>query len=268
MFQIIFNPKRAERHPFEMMIIGFFYSSLSLILGAWIFPEYSSLVMVFFTVISCLYVVQGAIRIEEEKELDVKSEKWVLREHYKALSFFLFLFLGFVFAFAFWSFILPSEKVSFLFSLQESVVERIKSMIATGNYTGEAAFFTVLLNNLKVMLISLVFAFFYGAGAIFVLAWNASVMGFVIGDLAKNTFGLMALPIAFTKYFLHGIPEMFAYLTTALAGGIIYIAILRGDFFKPGRAKRLLIDVIVLIGASILLLIIAALTEIYISSFI
>jgi len=268
MLNILFNPKKAERHPFEMMLVGFFYSSISLFLSAWIFPQYASLVMVFFTVLSCLYVIQGAIRIEEEKELDIKSEKWILKEHYKALSFFLFLFLGFVISFVFWTFVLPTEKVEVLFSLQASIVEGIRSMVATGNATASASFSIILLNNLRVMLISLIFAFFYGAGAIFVLAWNASVMGFVIGDLARRTLGIAALPLAFFRYFIHGIPEMLAYLTTALAGGIIYIAFLRGDFFKPGRVKRLLTDVFVLIGLSVLLLVFAAIIEVYISPYI
>jgi len=268
MFNILFNPKKAERHPLEMMLVGIFYSSLSILMSIWIFPEYSSLVMVFLTVLSCLYVVQGAIRVEEDKEDDFKSESWLLKEHYKALSFFLFLFLGFVFSFAFWTFILPSEKIAVLFSLQDSVVEGIKSAVATGKVSSEGTFLIIFFNNFKVMFISLIFAFFYGAGAIFILAWNASVMGFVIGNLAKNTLGIMALPVAFTKYFLHGIPEMLAYLTTALAGGIIYIAIWRGDFLKQGKIKRIIIDTVDLIAISIFLLLIAALIEIYISPFI
>ena len=107
MIKILFNPKRAERHPFEMFLIGLFYSSLSIILSLWVFPEHASLFMVFFTVISCIYIVQGAIKREESKDLDYKSEKWVLKSHIKTLKFFLALFLGFVFSFTLWAFLLP-----------------------------------------------------------------------------------------------------------------------------------------------------------------
>ncbi len=265
MYNILFNPKKAERHPIEMMLIGFFYASLSILLSVWIFPEHSSLVMVFLTVLSCLYVVQGALRREESNELDYKEEGWVLRQHWKVLILFLFLFLGFVFAFSFWTLVLPVEKVSVIFNMQESVVEGIREMVTTGKVTSSEAFSIILINNLKVLFISLVFAFFYGAGAIFILSWNASVMGFVIGDLARDTLGFVALPVAFTKYFLHGIPEMFAYLTAALAGGIIYVALWKGDFAKQGRLKRLVIDSVVLIVLSILLLVVAALIEVYVS---
>ncbi|MBD3253220.1 hypothetical protein GF386_05790 [Candidatus Pacearchaeota archaeon] len=268
MWNVLFNPSLAERHPFTMMIIGIFYSSVSILLSGWIFPEYASLIMVFFSVMSCLYVVQGAIRIEENKEFDFKGEGWLLREHLKILYFFFFLFIGFVVSFSFWTFILPIEKVASLFSLQASVVEGIKAMVATGSSFQNSAFVIILMNNLKVLFISLIFAFFYGAGAIFVLVWNASVMGFVIGDLSRNTLGFIALPIAFTKYFLHGVPEMLAYITTALAGGIIYVALWRGDFFRPGRGRRIFIDTAILIFVSIILLVIAALIEVYISPFV
>lgn len=259
MFKILFNPKKAERHPIEMVFIGIFYSSLSILLSAHLFPEYSSLVMVFLTVLSCLYVVQGAIRIEEGNEKSYKSEEWLLKKHSRLLIFLLFLFLGFVISFAFWSVVLSDEKVSVLFEMQSSVVEGIRSMAGTGKAIGNDSFFIILFNNFKVLLISLVLAFFYGAGAIFIITWNASVMGFVIGNLAKKTLGLVALPIAFTKYFLHGIPEMLAYLTVALAGGIIYISIAKKDFFEPGKAKKILIDVFILFLISVFLLVIAAL---------
>ncbi len=268
MFKLLFNPKKAERHPIEMMFIGIFYSSLSIFLGSWIFPEYASLVMVFFTVFSCLYVVQGAIKLEEKKEVDSKSEKWLLREHLKILNFFLFLFLGFVFSFAFWTVVLPVEEIEVLFSLQSSAVEGVRALAVTGGFSGGDTFFLIFLNNLKVLFMSLILAFFYGAGAILVLVWNASVMGFVIGDLARESLGLISLPIAFTKYFLHGIPEMIAYFVIALAGGMIYVSISKKDFLKPGRAKKLIIDSLVLVFISVILLVFSGLIEVYISPFI
>lgn len=265
MASILLSPKRAEKHPVEMGILGFLYTSLAIALSAWIFPDYASLVMVFLTVLPCVYIVQGVLRREESKEKDYLCEEWLLKEHSKCLIFLLFLFLGFVFAFAFWTLVLPHETVSLIFELQNSVVQGIREMVATGNATSNEAFWIIILNNFKVLFISLVFAFFYGAGAIFILVWNASVMGFVIGDLARQTLGFAALPIAFTKYFLHGIPEMLAYLIVSLAGGIAYIAAWKGHFLKKGRLKRLILDSIVLVLISAALLFIAAAIEIFIS---
>jgi stage II sporulation protein M len=268
MFNILFNPKKAERHPLEMMIIGIIYSSISILLASIIFLDYATLVMVFFTVLSCFYVIQSAIKLEEKKAKDYKSERWVLSEHFKLINLFLFLFLGFVISFCFWTIVLPQEKVDILFSLQHSVVEGIKTMSSTGNTYLNESFLIIFENNIKVLIISLLFAFFYGAGAIFVLVWNASVMGYVIGNIAKNILGIKALPLVLTKYFLHGIPEMLSYIVIVLCGGIIYTAISRGDFFKEGRAKRLIIDILALISLSLILLLLAALIEVYISPYI
>ncbi|MBR9705039.1 stage II sporulation protein M [Candidatus Pacearchaeota archaeon] len=265
MFKILFSPKRAQRHPLEMMLIGIFYSSISLLLSAWIFPEYSSLVMVFLTVFPCIYVIQGAINIEEKRNRNFVSEKKILKKHARLIVLLLFLFLGFVISFTFWSIVLPNEMVLDLFKLQDSVVEGIKQNIVTGNTVSTGSLFKIISNNFKVLILSLVLAFFYGAGAIFILVWNASVMGFVIGNLTKETLGLVGLPVAFTKYFVHGIPEMLSYLVAALAGGIIYTAIWRGDIFDKLKNKKIIIDVLILIAISIVILIGAAFIEVYIS---
>jgi uncharacterized membrane protein SpoIIM required for sporulation len=268
MLKNFFNPRKAERHPFEIFVLGLIYSSVSIVFSLWVFPEYASIAMIFLTVFSCLYLIQSAIKIEEEKETRSKKESSLLKEHSKLINLLLFLFLGFTISFTIWSLVLSSEKVSSLFAFQESAVAGIRAGIGTGSFANFQTFFAILTNNIKVLIISLIFAFFYGAGAIYILVWNASVMGLVIGSLARNTLGIISLPIAFTKYFLHGIPEMIAYFTTALAGGIVYTALWKEDLKDSKKRKKIIKDVIILIGISLGLLIIAGLIEIYISPYI
>ncbi len=264
MLDLLFNPAKAERHPFEIFLIAVFYSSLSIVLGLWIFKEQTSLAIIFLTTLSCLYVVQGAIKMEEKKEKNWQSEKWLLKEHRPIATLILMLFIGFTVSSALWAFFLPPETSSTVFALQGSSVEQIK--LITGKAVDSGATLTnILNNNIKLILISLIFAVFYGAGAIYIIAWNASVMGFVIGSVAKETFGLIALPIAFAKYFLHGIPEMLAYILTSLAGGILYFAFIKGDLTNKDKIKRIILDVSSLILISILLLLFSAILEVYIS---
>jgi uncharacterized membrane protein SpoIIM required for sporulation len=259
---ILLSPRKAKRHPFEVIFVGFFYATISLFLSLWIFPDYASLLMVFLTVISCIYIVQGILIVEENEEDNIKSEQSTLKEHSRTLWFFLLLFLGFLFAFVFWTVVLPTTTTNVLFEMQQKSVSSIQAI--SGNAVSSSNFEIILSNNLRVLLLSLVFALFYGAGAIFILAWNASIMGFVIGNLARNSLGLGALPLAFMKYFVHGIPEMLAYFAAALAGGILFMAVLRGDF-KKDKLKRMLIDTFVLVIVSLLLLVGAALLEVYVS---
>lgn len=264
MLDLLFNPQRAERHPLEIMFIGIFYSSLSILLGLWIFKEQSSLAIVFLTVLSCLYVVQGAFKMEEKKEKNWNSEKWTLKEHKKLIIMILFLFIGFTISFSLWSLFLSPQISANIFSMQGNSIEHIKMI--TGNATSNSgSFVQILTNNINIILISLVFALFYGAGVIYILVWNASIMGLVIGSVARESIGLLALPIAFAKYFIHGIPEMLAYILAAIAGGIVYFAFIRGDLTKKDRIKRIVIDVITLLGISILLLIGSAILEVFVS---
>ncbi len=262
---ILLNPKKARRHPFEIILSGFFYASISLIISVSIFPEYASLLMVFLTVISSLYLVQEILIIEEEKEKNINSESFVLKSHLKTLWFFMLLFFGFLLAFVFWTIVLPENMVSTAFNIQQLTFQNISSV--TGRVVFSGTFSTIFFNNLRVLFLSLLLALFYGAGAVFILVWNASMMGFVIGDLTRNTLGLASLPQVFMKYLLHGIPEILAYFAIALAGGILFISIIKGDI-KKRNIKRTLIDITILILISIFLLFIAALIETYISPFI
>ncbi|MBS3088082.1 stage II sporulation protein M [Candidatus Pacearchaeota archaeon] len=264
MLDLLFNPEKAERHPIEILIIASFYSILSIVLGLWIFKDSTSLAIIFLTTLSCLYVVQGAIKMEEKKEKNWNDESWLLQQHKSIAILILMLFLGFTFSFAMSSFFFPPEISQTVFEMQGSSVDHIK--LITGKATDTTSTITnIFKNNTKIILISLVFAIFYGAGAIYIIAWNASVMGFVIGSVARETFGLAALPISFAKYFLHGIPEMLAYILAAIAGGILYFAFIKGDLTNKDKLKRIILDTLSLILIAILLLLFSAILEVYVS---
>lgn len=263
MFDILFNPKKAERHPFEMMFIAVFYSSISILIASWIFEEYMSLISVFFTVISCLYVTQGAIKREALKE-NRYEERRLLKEHIKPLKLFIFMFIGIVISFSFWTYALPAEKTIDLFNVQSVVLDGIRGSI-TGDAIGESQIFGIIFkNNLKVLFVSLVVSLMYGAGAIFVLTWNASIMGYVIGSVASE-YGAISFPAAFTKYFLHGIPEMLSYFVAILAGGIIYATLVKGKFKNNISSKKMILDVSILLIIALLLMTGAALLEVFVS---
>ena len=155
MFNILFNPKKAERHPLEMIVIAIFYSSISLLIGAWVFPEYASLIAIFFTVISSLYVTQGALRREEVKE-GYYSTKDILVEHKKALVLFLVFFIGVVISFSFWTYALPVEKSQEIFSIQQSVLEGIRGGVTGDSILVGELFSIIFNNNLKVLFVSFV----------------------------------------------------------------------------------------------------------------
>ena len=80
-------------------------------------------------------------------------------------------------------------------------------------------------NNIYVMIFTLIFSLIFGAGAIFVLAWNASVISAAIGIFTQ--YRLIEIPLGLLRYMIHGLPEITAYFITALAGGMFGVGAIR-----------------------------------------
>jgi len=265
----IINPLKAEKRPWEMFFIGFVYSSLAVFLSLWIFKQHSSLVMVFLTVMACLPLVYNTIKLEEGKDIVIEKEAVLLKEHSKALSFLMFLFLGITISLTLWYIVLPTDTTQLLFSVQTKTIAEINTQI-TGNAVQHFQLFTkIFFNNIKVMIFCLLFSFIYGVGAIFILTWNASVISAAIGNYLRSNISTVSsyfviAPLALLRYLIHGIPEILAYFTAGLAGGIISIAVIRHDFGSK-KFEHIVLDSTDLIILAILVLVFAAAVEVYIT---
>ena len=112
------------------------------------------------------------------------------------------------------------------------------------------------------MLFTLAFSLIFGAGAIFILAWNASVIAAAIGIFSQYNIG--QIPLGIARYMIHGFPEIAAYFITALAGGIFGVGILRHGF-KDGMFARLSENTAVMLFIAIIVLIVAAILEVYLT---
>jgi len=265
----LINPFKAEKEPWEMLIIGFIYCTIAIFLSLWIFEDSASLVMVFLTVMACVPLMYSVIKLEEEKDLKIKEEKKLIKEHGRALLFFIFLFLGITLAVSLWYVVLPQQTVNNLFYIQTKTITTINSK-ATGNFlSGINIVSKIFLNNLRVMIFCLLFAFIYGVGAIFILTWNASVIGVAIGSFIRNNIfhynNLLHLTSkALLRYLPHGTLEILAYFIAGLAGGIISIAVIRHDF-RTKKFEHIVTDSVDLILLAFLILFIAALIEVYVT---
>ncbi len=277
----LINPLEAQKRPYIMILYGFLYVSASIFLSLWIFRQYASLVMVFLTVIACVPLMYNTLRYEEHKDIESTSEYALLREHGKSLKFFMYLFLGFVLAFVFFYMVLPVSYAFDLFSIQTSTIQSINgnATAITGNAMYSLDIFSrIFFNNLKVMLFCLLFSFFYGTGALFILVWNASVIGAFIGAFIRLNMAEYALMIGFSKIAaylhvtligfgkiaIHGFPEVLAYFVAGLAGGIISEAIINHDI-STKNFEKIVLDTADLILIAIGLLVFAGLVEVLIS---
>ncbi|MEK6850246.1 MAG: stage II sporulation protein M [Nanoarchaeota archaeon] len=281
MLEMLINPRKAERRSWEMLFVGFFYSSLSLLLVNWIFArdavlsQYSGILIVTFTVMFSIPFVYYTLKLEERRITPQSGTISLLKEHKKALFVFLWLFIGYVLAFSFWyillapvdsfkpqieTYCLINKPANFQECAQQYGVK--KPSISTGYTTAVDHFFLIFTNNIYVLIFTLVFSLIFGAGVIFVLVWNASVIAAAIGIFSKSN--IYSLPLGLARYMIHGIPEIASYFTVALAGGLVSVAVIRHEF---GTEKfwEVLQDSLNLIILSIVILFIAGLIEVFVT---
>ena len=70
--------------------------------------------------------------------------------------------------------------------------------------------------------------------------------------------------LGFLRYMIHGSLEILAYFTAALGAGIISIAVARHEF-ADDKFKRILLDSVDLLVISVVILLAAALVEVYVT---
>lgn len=281
MLEMIINPQSAERTPWKLFFVGLVYSSLSILLVQWFFSQdivlskFSGMIVVTFCVMFSLPFMYRVIRQEEEEDESIEGFLGVWKIHKEAIYSFMWLFLGFVIAFSFWNSILQNDlllnaqietycMINSPGSMEDCVSRySFEQLISpTGAATKEMRFLSILENNVYVMIFTLVFSLIFGAGAIFVLAWNASVIAAAVGIFTKHN--LSSLPIGITRYMIHGIPEIAAYFITALAGGIFGVGIIRKGL-RDKRFFHVVENVVVLLFIALVILIVAGLIEVYLT---
>ena len=275
----ILNPFRVKKRPWETFLAGLFYSTIALFLSYWVFKEYSSLILVFLTTMACIPLLYFTMRHEEQLGIDLKSNKRILKEHGRVFVFLISLFLGFAVALTIWYVFLPEKMVYTLFASQSQTIVNINNQIS-GNAAQFDIFIKILLNNVRVLIFCILFAFLYGVGAIFILTWNASVIAAAMGNFIRKNlasyansvgFGKVAgyfhiFSIGFMRYALHGIPEILAYFVGGLAGGIISAAVIKKDLLGDKR-ERVIFDSSELILIAFGILVVAGLMEVYLTPF-
>lgn len=261
-----------------MFVGGFLYSLFGMFLAYFVFKQISGVLMVFFVVLATLPTLYITIKKEEELDLRNITEWKLLKEHTKVIVFLMFLFFGITTAFVLAYIFLPAEATNTIFAFQEQAIGTVNANTqgsVTGNLTNGGLFGKIMLNNLKVLFFCILFSLLYGTGAMFILAWNASVIAAAIGGLIKTEIAHAATVVGFTsltgyfgiaafgffRYMTHGIFEILSYFTAGLAGGIISIALIKHNL----KEEKILVDALDLILISIGLLVVGAFVEVYIT---
>ena len=273
------NPFKVKKKPWEMFALGAFYSVIAFFLSYWVFREVSGMLMVFLIVMATLPTLYVTIKNEEELDLQYGGQWRIMKEHSQVIFFLLFLFLGILSSLSFLYVVMPNEMVSSVFSFQLSAIEDVNEKVVGGAVTGMATglglFKNIFFNNLRVLFFCIVFAFIYGAGAIFILTWNATVIAAAVGSLMKTELAKVASLVGlssvssyfgiatfgFMRYMIHGIFEVAAYFVAGLAGSIISVAVIKHNL----KEDRVIWDATELIALSLALLILGTFVEVYVT---
>jgi len=258
--EALIKPKILRSYPYIFFLYVLFTTLLSALIAFLIFPSATSILTLFLTIICTLPLFCRLIS-SEERVFEATSTNPVIllfsRNSTIIVAYSLY-FLGILTAFTFFSIFLPEEVARDFLSYQIVSVRSITGMATSVN----AVFSTIFFNNLKVMLIAFFLSFFYGTGALFIISWNASVIGTFIGLHARSvaTSKLYAFAYALTlgtgSLALHGIPEIIAYFVSGIAGGVLSRGLIEGRY-----TREIVKDSLLLFIFSVLLLFVAAVVE-------
>lgn len=252
----IMNPKNAEDKPWHVFFIAIIYSIISMYFANHMFPSQSSVLSIALITIVFVPFFQKLFEMEEEEETAKGPKGNLFSRHKKIIFVFSSFFLGVTVAVAFSFIFMPKET----FSLQ---AETLKGF--SGLASGSGAFSAFFINNSQVMILMFILSAMFGAGAIFILAWNASVIGVYAGNFMQaaglNSGALLyGVPLSLGGIALHGIPEILAYFVAGLAGGILSVGIIREQFMSR-EFKKIFKDSIVLLVTAEFLIVVAAWLE-------
>jgi len=273
MFESILHPKKAIKNP----LFAYFFGILAVLLGYGsalvVMPDEISFVTIFFATFALMPLLMVLLRVEEKKER--KHQGNFMRRHKNILLVYGLLFLGLFTGFLLLGFLLQGQDAQQkVFSFQQDYLSKTKGISKESLET----FFTTLppisveqalgifTKNLSVLLIALVLSFLYGLSSIFILALNSSVFAYFIIQITSL---LQANLVQGSKiasiFFIHFFPEMLGFLLAAFAGGVISQAVM---VEKKGSQefKNVIQDALKLFLLAVLLLVIAAFLETYVTT--
>lgn len=287
--EYIVSPAEAKRKPWELIVVSFLFVSFG-VLTQLLIPSLQGSVIIFALIplIPLFFFVLLSEEAEEEHFDKMKEEvedwKKVLKElkdeqlshlskfalghrfkrimnvHKTLIKLFGFVFLGAILAYTFWFSILPQQQSYDLFYQQLQEIRTLRAAITAQVFSAEKLEF-LLTHNIQVLALMFLFSLLYGIGALYLLLWNASIIGVILGEKLLQQ-GVLGVVTGFLGLIPHGIFEIGSYLIAALAGGILSIAIMRSSNKKP-FFKYLAEDVALLAVLAVVLLVVGAVVEAY-----
>lgn len=214
--------KEVLKNPLKAFGLGVVVSFISLFVAYSVFPQSTGLFTVIIITLASLPLLNRLLRYEAYEDEKMMESHTFFERYGDIITTYVALFSGMILAMSLSFVVLPETVVENVFSNQINEINLIRGKWDFGN-----KFVEIFANNSSVLTLTFLFSFLFGSGAIFILAWNASVLSSAIGLIAKSSGGLIALPSAVMMFIPHGSFEIGAYFIGAIAGGLVSAAVTR-----------------------------------------
>lgn len=243
MFERLVSRFTSSENYLDVFLLSIFFTILSVLLVQHVLPfqvngqDFAGIIVTLFLSLSVAYPFVQYLLEQEEREITERlRERRLLHRHANELKLYLSFFLGATIAFAFSRFIVPdsfySIQCSVLRLLGRSITDQCAIIVqeqgatagvqATGFVAATPGLAEIVMNNFWVFVSTFLLSFFLSSGIIFILAWNASVLGVWVGTVSMSMLNSAAFVPAITLLYLpHGIPEIGAYILAGLAGSLL-----------------------------------------------
>lgn len=225
----LFSLKDLLKKKYLFFVLGFAFTIVSVFFSLKLFPQDPGIVGVVF-------VSMMSLRILSKLFDKIPSYKSLLDYSFELYQVYLFLFFGVFVAFLVFSSVLPSVSSSNLFHNQlnlfgfeefsNDLVEQNASL--GGAISFSTHFLDIFSNNFVVLFFCFIVSFFFGSGALFIILWNASVWGIVLGHIFRS-ISLNNFLILLISILPHTILEVSAYILAAISG-VVLSSIIGDDF--------------------------------------
>ncbi len=260
----LYTADYIHQHKPITFILGVAYAVCGISFSLFLFPQDPALIAIAFISLFTVVSLSDLLIYEKKAQLSALPLREFLKENRDIFVIFSYLFLGVLFTFAFFSIFMPSISASHLFSSQVDFVETFSAR----NIFSFGDFSSILSNNLKVLLVCILSSFLFGVGTLFlfIIIWNASVIGVVFGLAAKSSaLAINYSPFAYFFLILlaalpHIILEVSAYFFGGIAAGKVSALTLAKDTFSK-KHRGVFKGALLFLVLSFVVLVIAAIVE-------
>lgn len=244
----------VENKLLGIFLISFVLSTVMVWFSKVLLPLPTGVTSVFLVSLAAAYPVVSYLKQEEESESAKAkrlSEKTLLKRHERELGIYIAFFLG-----------VTSAYIIMSAALSPSVFEAqgvaMQAAGISGQVTGGLSFASILFNNLVVFGITFALSLLISAGTVFILVWNASILGIFLSSLSDNVLYAQAQALI---YLPHGLLEIGGYILAGIAASLLAYQLdrkIRGKHSKKSQASfpKVLEDctILTLIGFGMVLL--------------